>query len=142
MSKVVSIRIPDDQASRLHRVARRMGRTPSETGALLVDEGLRSAEFGQIEFRNSPVGRQAYIRGSSLAVWEVVMIAKSYDLDAAKTAEHLGWPLYRVRAALNYFHAFPKEIEESIADNAAFDFGALSRMLPQAERFNAAAAED
>ncbi len=119
-----------------------MGRTPSETGALLVDEGLRSAEFGQIEFRNSPVGRQGYIRGSSLAVWEVIMVAKSYDLDLAQTAEHLGWPLYRVKAALNYYNAFPNEIEEAIADNAAFDFEALSRMLPQAERFNAVAAVD
>lgn len=135
MSQVVSIRFQNEQVQRLQRLARRLGRTPSETGALLVEEALRRAEFGHIDFRDSPVGRQAYVQGSSLAVWEVVRLAQSYNLDAERTAAHLGWPRLRVQAALGYAAAFPQEIEAAIADNAAYDFEALSRMLPQAQRF-------
>jgi uncharacterized protein (DUF433 family) len=120
---------------RLRRLARRLGRTPSETGALLVEESLREAEFGHIDFRDSPVGRQAYVKGSSLAVWEVVKLARSYGMDVTKTARHLEWLPFRVQAALNYAAAFPEEIKEAIADADKSDFTTLSRMLPQAEEW-------
>lgn len=38
-------------------------------------------------------------------------------------------------AAVHYAEAFPAEIDEAIADNAAADFNALKRMLPQATEF-------
>ncbi len=139
MSKVISMRFQDKQVERLDRVARRLGRTASETGALFVEEGVRRSEFAYIDFRDSGAGRQAYIQGTSLAVWEVVFVARSYDLNLAKTAEHLDWPEARVQAALNYAAAFPEEIETAISDNAAMDFTSLSRMLPQAEAFEASA---
>jgi hypothetical protein len=135
MSKVVSMRFKDAQIVRLQRIARRLGRTPSEAGALLVEEGLRRAEFGGIDFRDSAAGRQAYLQGSSLAVWEVVFLARNYEMDSPLTAEHLEWPVSRVQAALNYAAAFPDEIEAAIADNAAYDLTALSRMLPETAIF-------
>jgi uncharacterized protein (DUF433 family) len=137
MSQVLSMRLQEGQMERLRRMARRMGRTLGETGALLVEEALRRAEFGHIEFRDSPVGRQAYVQGSSLAVWEVVSLARHYDTDPARTAEHLEWPEFRVKAALNYAAAFPEEIETAIQDNAAHDWERVSRMLPEATRFTA-----
>ncbi len=139
MSQVISMRLRPEQIERLHRLARRLGRTPSETGAMLVEESLRQAEFGQIEFRPSPVGRQAYVRGSTLAVWEVVQVARAFQLDALRAAAHLGWPRYRVQAALNYAAAFPDEIDVAIADNLAVGWGDLSRQLPQAELVQVAA---
>ena len=111
------------------------GRTPSETGAMRVEESLRQAEFGYIEFRPSPQGRQAYVRGSTLAVWEVILVARAFDLDAERTAAHLGWPRFRVQAALNYAAAFPKEVDMAIGDNAAIGWDELSRQLPQTELF-------
>lgn len=71
MSKVISIRCREPQVERLGRVARRLNRTPSETAALLLDEALRMAEYAHIVFRASAVGRQAYLAGTGLAVWEV-----------------------------------------------------------------------
>jgi hypothetical protein len=136
MSQVVSIRLKEGQMERLRRVARQLGLTPSETSARLVEESLRRGEFAFIDFRDSAVGRQAYLQGSSLAVWEVVMVAQCYDaLDPERTAEHLRWPVVRVQAALNYARAFPEEIDAAIRDNDAVDFEALSRMLPQATQF-------
>jgi uncharacterized protein (DUF433 family) len=133
MSRVLSLRLRDGQVERLGRVARRLGRTPSETGALLLEEALRMAEFGHITFRDSPVGRQAYVQGTSLAVWEVVMVAQAHDGDATMTASYLEWPVVQVQAALQYAAAYPDEIEAALADNDAYDFAKVSRMLPQAQ---------
>ena len=135
MSRVLSLRLRDQQLERLGRVARRLGRTPSEVAALLLEEALRMAEFGYITFRDSPVGRQAYVQGTSLAVWEVVMVARWHDGDAQQTAIYLNWPLVRVQAALQYAAVYPDEIEAAIADNDAYDFETVKRMLPQAELY-------
>src|SRR5438477_2275541 len=114
MSQVVSMRLQEEQLERLRRMARRLGRTVAETSALLTEEGLRRSEFASIDFRDSMVGRQAYIQGSSLAVWEVILVARSYAMDAGRTAAHLQWPAARVLAALNYAAAFRGEIEAAI----------------------------
>jgi len=135
MSRVLSMRLREEQIERLRRMARRLGRTPSETGALLVEESLRRSEFGHIDFRDSPVGRRAYIQGSTLAVWEVVMVAQAYDMDVARTAEHLQWAPHHVQAALNYAAAFPDEVYAAIADNDAMDWETVSRILPHVELF-------
>jgi uncharacterized protein (DUF433 family) len=135
MSQVVSMRLQDDQMERLRRLARRLGRTPSETSALLVEEALRRSEFAFLDFRDSPAGRQAYIQGTRVAVWQVVQVAWSYGMDPARAAEHLRWPVVRVQAALSYAAVYPEEIEAAIRDNDALGFEELSRLLPQAERF-------
>jgi len=135
MSKVLSMRVKDEVAERLSRMSRRLGRTASETGALLLDEALRASEFGQIEFRDSIVGRQAYMKGSSLAVWEVISLAREFDMDPERTAGYLCWPLFRAQAALNYFQAYPEEITAAIEDNDSYDFEKLRRRLPQIELF-------
>lgn len=135
MSRVVSMRMGEQQVERLGRLARQLGRTPSETSALLVEEALRRAEFAYLDFRNSPVGRQAYVQGTGLAVWEVALVARSFGMDPGRTAAHLQWPPVRVQAALSYTAAYPEEIETAIRDNEALDFNALARMLPQAEQF-------
>jgi hypothetical protein len=57
-------------------------------------------EFPFIEFRDSTVGRQAYVQGGTLAVWEVMMLARAYQSNAAAVARHLGWP--EARVAFNY----------------------------------------
>ena len=134
-TSVVSARLAPEQEKRLEKKAKEMGRTPSETGALLIEEGLRRDEFAFIDFRNSPVGRQAYIQGSTLAVWEVVWISRSYKGDVTKTAGHLEMSPLKVQAALNYARAFPDEVGSAIAEHEAADFETLRRMLPQAEVF-------
>ncbi len=133
-SRVVSLRLREGQVERLQRLARQMGRTASETAAILVEEALRRGEFAFIEFRDSPVGRQAYVSGSSLAVWEVAMVARSYGGDVARVAEHLGWPAVKVQAALQYVAAYPQEIAAAVRDNDA-GIERLGRMLPSLDIF-------
>jgi len=134
-SIVISMRLPSESGKRLKRMASRHGWTPSDASARLVEEGLRRQEFAFIDFRDSVVGRQAYIQGSSLAVWEVAMLLRSYKGNAVAVAKHLCWPEVKVLAAQNYAKAFAAEIEQALAENDAMDFESLQRMLPQAVRF-------
>lgn len=131
MSRVLSLRLQEGQWERLQRLARRQGRSPGEAGARLIEEGLRATEFAGIGFRDSLAGRQACVLGTSLAVWEVALVARAYAGDATGTASHLDWPEARVRAALQYAAAFPEEIEAAIADNATYTPTAVARLLPQ-----------
>lgn len=131
---VLSLRLPAERAESLKRLARRFDRSTAETAARLLDEGLRREEFAMIEFRDSPVGRQAYVEGTRVAVWQVVHLMRAYDEDPERTARHLAWPVSKVRAALNYAAAFPEETESAIEDGKAHDFTRLSRLVPALER--------
>src|ERR1700746_3265427 len=132
---VISMRLPAESGNRLKRMANRHGWRPSDASARLVEEGLRRSEFAYIDFRDSGAGRQAYIQGSSLAVWEILLLVQSYRGDVSAVARHLKWPEAKVQAAINYAKAFPEEIEGALSENAATDFEALKRMLPQATEF-------
>jgi uncharacterized protein (DUF433 family) len=130
-SIVISMRLPEESGIRLKRMANRHGWTSSDASARLVEEGLRRSEFAFIDFRDSPAGRQACIQGSTLAVWEVMLLVESYKANVSAVAGHLRWPEAKVQAAINYAKAFREEMEEALAENASTDFEALKRMLPQ-----------
>ncbi len=134
-STVLSMRLSVESGKRLKRMARRHGWTPSDASARLVEEGLRRSEFAFIDFRDSAAGRQAYIQGSTLAVWEIMLLVWRYKGNVAAVARHLRWPEAKVQAAVNYAEVFPEEIKEATSENDAADFATLKRMLPQATEF-------
>ena len=123
------------ERKRSQSMANRHGWTPSDASARLVEEGLRRSEFAFIDFRDSAAGRQACLQGSTLAVWEVMLLVHSYKNDVPAVAKHLQWPEVKVQAAVNYAEAFPEEINEAMAENDATDLEALKRMLPQVAEF-------
>src|ERR1700744_1893170 len=120
-STVISMRLPIASGKRLKRMANRYGWTPSDASARLVEEGLRRSEFAFVDFRDSAAGRQAGIQGSSLAVWEGMLLVRSYKNDLGATAKHLQWPLAKVQAAVNYAEAFPDEIDAALTEYDAVD---------------------
>lgn len=134
-SIVISMRLPAESGNRLKRMANQRGWTASDASARLVEEGLRRVEFAFIDFRDSAAGRQAYIQGSTLAVWEVLLLIRSYKGSVPSVAKHLQWPEHKVQAAANYAKAFAEEIESALAENSAVNFEALRRMAPQAAEF-------
>lgn len=133
MTHVVSIRLKDEQLERLKRFARRMGKSQSEMGALFIEESMREGEFAGIEFRDSVLGRQAYMKGSNLAVWEVILIAQDHAMDAERVAAYFRRSRAWVQAAFNYYAAFRDEIEPVIEDNRSMTFEKLQRLLPHLE---------
>jgi len=134
-SMVISMRLPTESGKRLKRLANRHGWTASDASAKLVEEGLRRLEFAFIDFRDSSAGRQAYIQGSTLAVWEIMLLVRSYKADVAAVAKHLEWPLGKVQAAVHYAEAFPEVVDEALSENDSADFDSLKRLLPQATEF-------
>lgn len=131
---VVSMRLPRTSSKRLEKMARHHGWTVSDTSARLVEEGLRCSEFAFIDFRDSPIGRLACIQGSSLAVWEVIMIARDYKGSVKAVAKHFNWPETKVRSAIAYAEAFPDEIESALEDNRP-SLEQLKRQIPNLEVF-------
>lgn len=133
MSKVVSTRLTVETEARLQRLARRLGKTPSETGAMLIEESLRQTEFSYIEFRHCAVGRQAYMKNSNLAVWQVMMLAQEFDNNITTIANHLQRSTTWVQAAFNYAEAYTEEINLAIQDDMAINYTTIKRLLPQTE---------
>lgn len=131
MSRVVSMRLPDPEATRLERLARVMRRSVGETARLLLEEKLREEEFPLVEFRSTSAGRVAHVKGSRLAVWHVALMARSLD------AERLGETLQRrreeIESALAYADAFPDEVEPFVDAATSTTFEEVKRLVPWAE---------
>lgn len=130
MSQTVSLRLPDATADWLKQTARRTGHSVNEIGAQLLEEQRRMSLFAEIEFRSFEGERHACIKGQ-LQVWQLIEVARSYDLDARKTAEHFGWPVWKIQAGLHYYEVFPQEIDMAIQENQSGGFEALKRLFPQ-----------
>jgi hypothetical protein len=128
--QTIDIEMPDEQAARLDRFAMSVHKSPREATAQLIEEGLRHAEFPAVEFRDSDAGRQAYVVGSTLAVWEVVMIDQSYGHSAQQTSAHLRWPLTRVELILAYARTYQQEIAAALQENRSVSPQDLKRSLP------------
>lgn len=126
----ISVELRDEQAARLDRFATGLRKSRGEATAQLIEEGLRHAEFPGIEFRDSMAGREPYVVGSRLAVWEVLMIAEGYGLEVGPTAEHLQLDHGRVAQALRYASAFEPEVRCALDENRAITPEKLRASLP------------
>jgi len=65
--------------------------------------------FPGISFRDSLSGREAYLTGHRVAVWEVVVVHEETG-SVEKTADYFSWSRVLVTHALAYAKAFPEEI--------------------------------
>ena len=108
----VSGRVPLRYSRLVVKQARAAKTSKSNLVARYVIEKTLESEFPGIAFRGSLSGREAYVAGHRVAVWEVVEL---YDAakSVAKAAEHFDWPPVLVKRALAYAKAFPEEIQRS-----------------------------
>ena len=65
-----------------------------------------------ISFRETISGREAYLTGHRVAVWEVMAVYEEAG-SVEKTARHFRWPRMLVTRALAYAGAFPADIRRS-----------------------------
>jgi hypothetical protein len=115
-TKPISLRVADDVKLDLEQLARRFGTSPATLGADYVTQGVRTTKHPAIEFRQTPAGRMAYVRGVRLPVWLAVETVQDCGGNAEKAARLLRLPTLLLKAALGYAKAFPQEIA---ADRAA-----------------------
>lgn len=108
----VSGRVPARYERLVTKQARAARTSKSDLVARYVIEKSLETEFPGISFRNSLSGREAYLTGHRVAVWEVLGVhdeTKSVE----KTADHFRWPRVLVKRALAYAKAFPEEISRA-----------------------------
>ena len=120
-----AVRFEPAVLERLRRYVRaHPGLSTSALTSRFVDEALRMEEHPGVLFRDGPSGRRAVLVGGP-DVWEVIRAVRSArdaepDLDAeavvALAVETTGVPAGRVRVALDYWAAYPDEIEQQIRD--------------------------
>lgn len=115
-TKPISLRVATEVKLELEQIARRFGTSPATLGADFLTQGVRTTKHPSIEFRNTPAGRMAYIRGVRLPVWLAVETVEDCSGNAEKAAKLLRLPVLLLKGALLYAKAFPDEIA---ADRAA-----------------------
>ena len=116
-SAYVSGRVPVRYERLVTKQARAARTSKSDLVARYVIEKSLETEFPGISFRDSLGGREAYLTGHRVAVWEVLVVhdeTKSVE----KTAEHFRWPRVLVKRALAYAKAFPEEISRAREEEA------------------------
>jgi uncharacterized protein (DUF433 family) len=109
-SAYVSGRVPARYERLVAKQARAARTSKSDLVARYVIEKSLESEFPGISFRDSLAGREAYLTGHRVAVWEVVA-AHEETASVEKTARHFGWPRVLVKRALAYAKAFPEDIQ-------------------------------
>jgi uncharacterized protein (DUF433 family) len=132
MSTVLKLELNDDQVARLERAAQSLKRPAADAAMLLLEEALRERDFPWIEFRDSGYGRQAFLKGTRLAVWHVVLAARGLDHDVTRIAEYFNFPENQIAAVLNYAAAYPDEIQAAIDEDEAAE-AMLEHWLPNLE---------
>ena len=112
MSTVVqSCRLQPVDAALLARQAKQRHLDVSTLGSLYLREKALEEEYPGIGFRDSIGGREAYVLGHRVAVWEVLDASRQCG-SVSNTADHFQWPPSLVRSALAFAEAFLPEIEK------------------------------
>src|SRR3989442_9209843 len=92
----VSGRVPSRYERLVVKQAQAAGTSKSNLVARYVIEKSLETEFPGISFRDSLSGREAYLTGHRVAVWEVLEVYSEVK-SRQKTAEHFRWPLVMVK---------------------------------------------
>jgi uncharacterized protein (DUF433 family) len=106
---VQSCRIGADHAALLSRQAKRRHLEVSTLSSLYLKEKALEEEFPGIGFRDAAGGREPYVLGTRVAVWEVVDVHREARA-IPRAAGHFGWPEYLVKCALAYAKQYPDEV--------------------------------
>ena len=133
MSQPVTVRLAEPSAEALRFLARKEHRSVSEVGGRLIEEGIRQNSFPYIEFRSFNGERHACIKGS-LQVWQAILVAKEYNMDAEAVASHLCLKPEQVQSAVSYYQSYPAEIDQALEENRIGE-ERLRQMLPNLRVF-------
>lgn len=108
---VQSCRIEEVHAALLARQAKRRHLEVSTLSSLYLKEKALEEEFPGIGFRDGGGGREAYVLGHRVAVWEVMDVLSQMKT-ISKAAAHFRWPPALVRCAAAFAKTFPADIEQ------------------------------
>ena len=137
MTHTLTLRLPEADAIAVRRIAEREKRSVNEVGARMIEEWLRQDNYPLIEFRSFSGERLPCLK-NGIRLWKLIMTAQGYGMDVKKTAVHYNdiYSAAQIQAALDYYNAYPQEIDRPIQENQAVTFETLRRKLPHIEQFN------
>ena len=96
--------------------ARRTKRSKSAIVESLTEEAARMRRFPGIGFRGPEGGRDAWVIGTALDVWEIIEAYRDFGSVERMLAES-DLSERPLRLALAYAEAYPEEIEQALAEN-------------------------
>jgi hypothetical protein len=120
MPAAKSFRLPEELTGRLARRAADEAVSQTELVVALLDEGLKTRAFPGIVYREGPTGRRAALAVGP-DVWEVIGTVKhvsgSGERKVGNAARMLSLDKHWVRLAIEFYSAFPDEVDARIAAN-------------------------
>jgi hypothetical protein len=113
-----SFRLSEELLERVDAEAAATGTSATALVTSLLDEGLKSRRFPGVIYRSGPAGRRAAL-SSGADVWEIVRAVRRTpgkgERRLQRVAEETGLGLDQVRLAVNFYSAYPEEIDARIA---------------------------
>ncbi|MGI8576308.1 MAG: hypothetical protein ACR2MA_13520 [Egibacteraceae bacterium] len=120
MPAAKSFRLPQELVRRVEERARADGCSQTELVVSLLDEGLKVRDFPGIVYREGPTGRRAALAVGP-DIWEVISAVQqapgSGEPKISDVAEMLSLDERWVRLAVEFYSAFPDEVETRIEAN-------------------------
>jgi uncharacterized protein (DUF433 family) len=111
-----SLRIPVETVKGIQEVAEAVHRDFSAIANELLEEAVRMRRCPGIMFTTGPAGRRATVAGTGIDVWEVIDEYKSLGRDLARLGRRYHWLSEpQLRAAVNYYRIYPREIDARLA---------------------------
>ncbi len=118
MARPTSFRLSAELLASLEEEASATGMTVSALVTGLLEEGLRTRRFPGVVFRDGPAGRRAGLLGGP-DVWEVIRDVRGTpgrgEAKVRRVAADAGLSASQVRLAVDYYAAFPDEIDARLA---------------------------
>src|SRR5438034_1239313 len=103
-------RLPEEVSEELRRFAERRRISTSAAASQLLDEALRMEKFPGVSFRWTAIGRQPFITGSGMMVWELYHVWLDHKRDVKYVLKNYpSLKASQVTAAIAYAKEFLKE---------------------------------
>lgn len=100
----------------------------------ILEEARRREDFPVVEFRDTRLGRVAFVQGTRVQVGFVYgQTIADPTISAEKLAESFAWPRWKAASVLAYMREFAEECRQEWEDFTLCDAQALKRSLPDME---------
>jgi len=126
-----SMRIPKEMVEGIQGIAQQSGKDFSTVTKELLEEAIKMHRCPGIVFSEGVSGRRARIAGTGIEAWEVIANYKSVGEDVSRLRATLHWlSELQLRAALAYYRAYPKEIDQLITQNENWTLESAYKRFP------------